>query len=129
MSLFWGIATSHNEGFPLICQRVRQCQTDLDLLLVIKWRHNIEIPRIFKSFTLLIYPKRAIADLFIDSLMVKSEKSTFAKFMRKMSPSPSDFLFNQFFFSILGKTIDLFMIQITHCQNCTIDDEAQEWKC
>ena len=58
--------------------------------------------------------------------MVKSEKSTFAKFMRKMSPSPSDFLFNQFFFSILGKTIDLFMMQITHCQNCTIDDEAQE---
>ena len=55
--------------------------------------------------------------------MVKSEKvllqNSWEKCLLRL-------LFNQFFFSILGKTIDLFMIQITHCQNCTIDDEAQE---
>ena len=85
---------------------------------------TFEIPHIFMP-SLQVLSERATRTSFIDSLMVKPQKSD----MKNSTPS----LFSQIYsFSFLGKIIDLFIVDKLHigCQKFTIDDEARdEWKC
>ena len=82
---------------------------------------TFEIPHIFMP-SLQVLSERATRTSFIDSLMVKPQKSD----MKNSNSVPGFSQINSF--SILGKIIDLFIVDKLHigCQKFTIDDEARD---
>ena len=94
----WKIATFYNDIFSLICQRVRQCQTDLDLWRTTSesWSSNEDITLRFLVFSCLssidISKRGATADLFYWLFDGQVWKMCHCNFMRKMSHFPQSFL-------------------------------------